>query len=103
HLHTELDSLRRGALKDLYVAEQQYAYARTTPRSSVVVVINNDAKPAGFAFHVDGLGLDNARLRDQLGTLKSDVLVNNGVLALAMPPRSAVVLTEQPNYSHVLY
>ncbi|HEX3559589.1 MAG TPA: alpha-amylase family glycosyl hydrolase [Pyrinomonadaceae bacterium] len=104
HLHTELEPLRRGALKDLYVADQQYAYARTTPSVSAVVVINNDAKPASFAFRVDGLGLDNARLHDQLGTVKSDVLTSNGVLALVLPPRSAVILTEQYAYGqHVLY
>ena len=28
HLHTELEPLRRGALVNLYVSDQQYAYAR---------------------------------------------------------------------------
>jgi glycosidase len=102
-LHTWLEPLRRGALKDLYVADQQYAYARTTPQTSVIIAINNDSKPASFAFRVDGLGLDNARLHDQLGTLKSDVLTTNGVLALALPPRSAVVLTKEQGYGPVLY
>jgi glycosidase len=102
-LRAVLPALRRGSLLQLYDEEQQTVYVRTLGAQRVIIAINNDSRPASFAFRIGGLGLDNARLHDQLGTIKSDVLVNNGVLALAMPPRSAVVLTEQINPWHVLY
>jgi glycosidase len=93
HLHTELEPLRRGALKDLYVADQQYAYARTTPRSSAVVVINNDAKAATFEFSVAEANLkDGARLEDRLGTLRGETRVEGGKIKLTMPMRSASIL-----------
>ncbi|PYT04002.1 MAG: hypothetical protein DMF65_03015, partial [Acidobacteria bacterium] len=93
HLHTELEPLRRGALKDLYVAEQQYAYARTTPRSSAVVVINNDSKAATFEFSVADANLkDGVRLEDRLSTLRVETRVEGGMIKLTMPARSASVL-----------
>jgi neopullulanase len=96
HLHAELEPLRRGALKDLYVAEQQYAYARTTPRSSVVVVINNDARPATFEFGVAEANFkDGARLADRLETLRGETRVENGRVKLTMPARSASALVER--------
>jgi glycosidase len=95
-LRAELPALRRGSLVQLYDEEQQTAYARVLGGEAVVVAINNDAKPASFAVRVEGLGLGSARLRERLGTLKSDVLTNDGVLALSLPPRSAVLLTAQP-------
>ena len=68
-LRRELAPLRTGALVNLYVSEQQYAYARTTPRSTVVVVFNNDDKNAEIEFDVTRAGLKNgARLTDRLGT-----------------------------------
>jgi glycosidase len=99
HLHAELEPLRRGALKDLYVAEQQYAYARTTPRSSVVVVINNDSKPASFEFGVADAHLeDGARLDDALGTLRGETRVEGGKVKLAVPARSAAVLVRHGDF-----
>src|SRR5437588_928678 len=93
HLHVELEPLRRGALKDLYVAEQQYAYARTTPRSSAVVVINNDSKAATFEFSVADANLkDGARLEDRLSTLRVETRVEGGHVRVTMPARSASVL-----------
>ena len=54
HLRHELEPLRRGALQQLYIAEQQYAFARTTARESVLVAINNDTKPATCIVKVGG-------------------------------------------------
>src|SRR5438045_7865687 len=50
-LHSELEPLRRGALVNLYVAAQQYAYARVTERASVIIVINNETMPALCDFY----------------------------------------------------
>ena len=67
-LHAELEPLRRGALVNLHVAAQQYAYARMTRAGAVVViVINNDTKPAAFDLDVARAGLEEgARLTDRL-------------------------------------
>ncbi len=89
----ELEPLRRGRLVNLYIAEQQYAYARTTPRQAVLVVFNNDTKPATFEFDVTGVNLENnARLVDRLGVLNGDTRVENGMIKVTLPARSASIL-----------
>ena len=105
-LRAELPALRRGSVIHLYDEEQQTAYARVLGGEAVIVAFNNDTKAASFTVRVDGLGLGGARLRERLGTLKSDVLTNNGVLALSLPPRSAVILNTPPGpagLQHVIH
>ncbi len=90
-LHAELEPLRRGALINLHVAAQQYAYARTIRDASVVVVINNDTKPANFELDAARASLeDGARLTDRLGA-SQDVRVADGKIKLTLPARSASV------------
>ncbi|HJU54266.1 MAG TPA: alpha-amylase family glycosyl hydrolase [Pyrinomonadaceae bacterium] len=90
-LHAELEPLRRGTLVNLHVAAQQYAYARTTRDASVVVVINNDTKPASFELDAARADLeDGARLTDRLGA-SQDVRVTAGKIKLTLPARSASV------------
>jgi glycosidase len=92
-LHAELEPLRRGALVNLYVAAQQYSYARVSERSSVIVVINNDTKPATIEMDVSPARLaDGARLTDRLNVIE-DARVADGKLTLSLPARSASVLT----------
>jgi len=93
HLHAELEPLRRGALVNLHVAAQQYAYARTTRGASVVIIINNDTKPATFDLDAARANLeDGARLTDRLGTSQG-VRVAGGRIKLSLPARSASVFT----------
>ncbi|HEX8129738.1 MAG TPA: alpha-amylase family glycosyl hydrolase [Pyrinomonadaceae bacterium] len=95
-LRAELEPLRRGALVTLRAAAQQYAYARVSERGAVVVVFNNDTKPAAIEFSVAAAGLpDDARLDDRLDTLKN-VRAEGGVLKLTLPARSASILTNIP-------
>ena len=92
HLHTELPQLKRGRLINLYVATQQYVYARRLNTSSVVIAINNDTKVATIDFAVQQAGLANgAELVDRLGALGS-VRVSDGRLSLNLPARSASLL-----------
>ncbi|HYY56097.1 MAG TPA: alpha-amylase family glycosyl hydrolase, partial [Pyrinomonadaceae bacterium] len=90
-LHAELEPLRRGALRNLYVSEQQYAYARETARASVIVVINNDSREATVEFKVPAQNLsEGSALVDRLGA-SGDVLVRGGALKVNMPARSASI------------
>ncbi len=92
-LHAELEPLRRGALVNLHVAPQQYAYARTTRGAAVVVVINNDTKPATFDLDTARANLeDGARLTDRL-EVSQNVRVADGRIKLTLPQKSASVLT----------
>jgi glycosidase len=92
-LRKELEPLRRGALENLYVAEQQYAYARITERASVIVVINNDVKPATIEFDVSPTRFpDGTRLTDRIGAIQ-DVRLEGDKLTVNMPARSASILT----------
>jgi glycosidase len=94
-LHNALEPLKRGALINLYVSDQQYAYARRTKASVVVVALNNDTRPAVFAFEASPTGLTNGgRLIDRLGTSK-DVTVEKGTISVALPARSAAIFVQK--------
>ncbi|HXM34197.1 MAG TPA: alpha-amylase family glycosyl hydrolase, partial [Pyrinomonadaceae bacterium] len=95
HLHTELEPLKRGALLNLYVSDQQYVYARKTKTGVVVIAINNDAKAATIEFDVKAAGLINGeQLNDRLNDGK-EVRVENGKLTLMLMPRAAAVLVRR--------
>jgi neopullulanase len=92
-LRAELEPLRRGSLVNLYIAAQQYAYARVTDRGTVIVVINNDTKPAAFDFSIAQTKIeDETRFTDRLG-VSQDVRVMNGNFKTTLPARSASVFT----------
>ncbi len=92
-VRAELEPLRRGKLVNLYIAEQQYAYARTTPRASVIVIFNNDIRPATFEFNVAAANLENgARLTDRLDIIKNETRIENGMIRVTLPTRSASIL-----------
>jgi len=90
-LHTELEPLGKGGLFNLYVSERQYAYARVSQTSSVVVVLNNDKEPAEIEFDVTTANFtDGTKLRDRLDASK-DVIVRNGKVRVSLPKRSAAI------------
>lgn len=94
-LRHELESLRRGALLNLHVSEQQYAYARRTKNATVLIVINNERKAAQIEFEVAAAGLtDGMVLVDQLGVSR-EVRVMNGKLKVTLPERSAAILVRR--------
>lgn len=90
-LRKELDPLRRGRSLDLVDEEQQYAYARLTDKAAVVVIFNNDTKPAEVSFDISFISRQiavDATLRDALGNL-ADIKVNDGKVKAMIPARSA--------------
>jgi glycosidase len=90
-LHADVEPLRRGALVNLYVAAQQYAYARVTKSASVIIVINNDTKPATLSFDVAPASIeDGARFIDRLN-VSADVRVTDGKFKVTQPARTASV------------
>jgi glycosidase len=94
-LHRELEPLQRGELVNLYVSDQQYAYARKTKTSAVVVVINNEARAVEIEFDTTPAGLRNgAGLVDHLGAGK-EMQVSGGKLKVKLPERSAMVLVQK--------
>ena len=94
-MRAELEPLRRGSLVNLFVAPQQYAYARTTKSASVIIVINNDTKPATLEFDVTRAGIrKDATLSVHLGTA-SRGQVRDGTLKVTLPARSATILSER--------
>ena len=94
HLRRELEPLRRGTLETLYVSEQQYAYARNTRRESVIVIFNNDTRPATVEFEVGpNVNMpDGATLLDRLGAAKDFKLAGRR-LRVEMPARNVRLLT----------
>lgn len=94
-LRAELEPLRRGSLINLYIAPQQYAYARITKSASVIIAINNDTKPATFEFDVTRAGiLSDAKLKVLLGS-PGPGEVRAGTLKVSLPARSSSILSER--------
>lgn len=94
-LRAELEPVRRGQLVNLYVAEQQYAYARTSRAGTVVTVINNHTKATEIEINVMPIGLgDGEVLVDRLG-VSPQVLVKNRRLKVTLPARSAAIFTRR--------
>jgi glycosidase len=104
HLRSELDPLKRGALINLYVSDQQYAYARKIhPKpgevvfnsDSAIVVLNNDSKAATIEFDVEPVGMsDGEDLRDQLD-LRNYVQVKDRRLKVTVAARSAAIFANE--------
>ncbi|HEX8068664.1 MAG TPA: alpha-amylase family glycosyl hydrolase [Pyrinomonadaceae bacterium] len=95
-LRRELEPLRRGALVNLYVAEQQWAYARKTADAVVVVAFNNDTRPAAFEFDAAPTALgDGTRLADRLDPGRF-ARVADGKLRLNLPARTAAIYAPGP-------
>jgi glycosidase len=95
HLHTALEPLQHGELINLYVSEQQYAYARKSETGLVVVVINNDTRGATIEFDVAPLGLrEGVSLADRIGP-EGSVRVSSGQLKITIGAREARILTKK--------
>lgn len=90
-LRRELEPLRTGELVNLYVAEQQYAYARKSRSGSVVVVLNNASDAAEMEFDVSSVVSNGTTLSDRLGASRN-VTVSDNKLRVALPKRAAAIL-----------
>ncbi|MFZ0062333.1 MAG: alpha-amylase family glycosyl hydrolase [Pyrinomonadaceae bacterium] len=94
-LRAELQPLRRGQLVNLYVSEQQYAYARVSRAGTVVTVINNHTKAAEIEINVMPIGLaDGEILVDGLGS-SQQVQVSGRRLKVGLPPRTAAIFVRR--------
>jgi hypothetical protein len=90
-LHNQSEALKSSALINLYVSDQQYAYARGQDDQLVVVVINNDSKAAEIEFNVSPAGLKNGDVLYDLLAGKHPVSVENVKLKVQLPARSAEI------------
>ncbi len=92
-LRAELEPLRRGALTNLLVEEKQYAFMRSTASASVIVLFNNDRKPATLEFEVPPQKFaEGALLIDRLNVAQ-DARVEGGKIKVLLPGRSAAILS----------
>jgi glycosidase len=92
----EFPALQRGALINLYVAEQQYAYARVLSDTAAIVVFNNDDKAAEIEFDVKRAGLRDGVTILNLQTVNRDVL-RNGKMRVSLPKRSVAIFVSWLN------
>ncbi|HEU4876061.1 MAG TPA: alpha-amylase family glycosyl hydrolase [Pyrinomonadaceae bacterium] len=92
----EFPVLQRGALINLYVAEQQYAYARVLPDTAAIVVFNNDDKAAEVEFDVTRAGLKEGVTILNLQTVNRDVL-RGGKMRVSLPKRSVAIFVSWLN------
>ena len=93
-LRRELEPLRSGALINLYVSEQQYAYARGSRGNAVVVVFNNDDKAAQLELDVSRFGFRNGeKLYDRFNELEPGITIRDGKLRVSLPKRTAAIFS----------
>ncbi|HEX6649158.1 MAG TPA: alpha-amylase family glycosyl hydrolase [Pyrinomonadaceae bacterium] len=93
-LRRELEPLRTGTLVNLYVAEQQYAYARVINRDAVVVAINNDNNSAEIEFDISRFEFRNGQsLTDRVGG--ATAFVSDDKLKVKLPKRSAAIFASK--------
>ena len=93
-LRKELKPLQKGESFDLLDEEQQMAYVRVFNNQAVLMIFNNDTKPAEVSFDVSMIkpfGM-NSILTDRLGKI-SDVKIENGMVKFTMPARTAGIFT----------
>lgn len=89
--------LRRGRTLDLYDGEQQIAYARYSDKEAVIVVFNNDTKPAEISFDISELNKQIANgnvFTDALGKL-GEVSVIGDKLTVKIPARTSGVFAKK--------
>jgi glycosidase len=89
-LRKSLEPLRRGRSLDLVDEEQQFAFARLTDKAAVIVIFNNDTKPADVSFDISFISKQiptDTTLADSLAKLP-DIRVNDGKVSATIPARS---------------
>lgn len=93
-LRRELSPLRNGKTLDLLDEEQQMAYARITDAQAVLMIFNNDTKPAEVSFDVSMIKSipQNSTMTDRLSKI-SDFKIENGKVKLTIPARTAGIFT----------
>lgn len=95
-LRQELEPLRRGKSLDLLDEEQQMAYARVTEKQAVIVVFNNDVKPAEVRFDVSMIKpIGSAGSLSSVLGAAGDVTVQKGIVKFTMPARSSVIFASR--------
>ena len=94
-LRRELEPLQRGALINLYVSDQQYAYARKSKSAAVVVVINNASKTGEMDVDLSEAGVPNGvTFIDRLG-VSNNLQVFGNRLKVKLPERSAAIFVQK--------
>ncbi|HSE19169.1 MAG TPA: alpha-amylase family glycosyl hydrolase [Pyrinomonadaceae bacterium] len=88
-IRREHEALRTGELVNLFVSEQQYAYARKGRSGAAVIVINNENDAATIEFDVSRIATAGV-FNDQLG-VSQPVRINAGKMRVSLPKRSAAI------------
>ena len=95
-LRKQYEALRNGKSLDLLDEEQQLAYARVASEEPVLVVFNNDTKPANVSFDVSMIKQfpPNSPLTDALGKIGNTQL-KNGKFNMTIPARTAGIFVRE--------
>jgi glycosidase len=91
-LRRENEVLRTGELINLYVSEQQYAYARRARGGLAIVVINNENDAARIEFDV-GRVTEGGVFQDRLGASQPVEVDGSLKMRVSLPKRSAAIFT----------
>jgi glycosidase len=90
-IRREYEVLRTGELVNLYVSEQQYAYARRGRSGTVIVVINNDNEAATIEFDISRVALNAGVFKDRLAVSPPVDVDGSRKMRVNLPKRSAAI------------
>jgi glycosidase len=90
-IRREYEVLRTGELVNLYVSEQQYAYARRGRSGTVIVVINNDNDAATIEFDISRVALNAGVFKDRLAVSPPVDVDGSRKMRVNLPKRSAAI------------
>ena len=85
HLRAEHAALRRGSMVNLMVTNHQYAYVRSTPAESLLVVLNRDAEKRSIQLEIDDLHWPEGVLVPALAGGPPAIPIRNGTLRIVNP------------------
>jgi neopullulanase len=94
-LRRDYGALRTGKSLDLLDEPQQMAYARLMDEKfAVVIIFNNDTKPAEVKFDVSMINAipKTSLMKDELGKV-ADIKIESGKVKFTMPARTAGIFT----------
>ncbi len=90
-LRAQLEPLRRGKMVQLFAGKDVYAFARTTPLDSAIIVFNRSSEASDLRLSMDGVPVKEGReLRDALGAAPP-AAVRQGSIEIHMPAHSTAI------------
>jgi glycosidase len=96
HFRQDHPALRRGEMVNLLVAQDQYAYLRSSPEEYVLVLLNRNGNTNSVELAVDDLALPEGLHFKSFPEGSPDLIVTTGKLTIKEPKEIEIYWAERP-------